>query len=711
MHRGPAGWVAPGHQLNAGMRVAELGRGIAVSYAGKLLLDQGAQVLKIDDGDPLRHWSAATPDEPVRGDGALWSFLQQGKRVVGADAAQDLDVDVVLTSTGFDGAAPVVVHVTSFGTDGPLAGTLANEFTLQAWCGLMSACGTKDTSPLPMGAGLGEWAAGATAALAAMAARRAGGSVTVDVAALDVMAVCLNNYPALYRDFTGNVAALSRGGDWPSVVRCKDGWVGLCLFTAQQWADFAAMAERPDLSEDERCLSMAARSRNRAFVESAIRPWLAEHTTADIVELGGLFRVPVAFIGTGESVFDLEHLVARGVFVDHPAGFRRPRSPIRRQADEPDVDVAVPSRRRPLEGVRVVDLTAFWAGPYTTHLLATLGADVIKVESPNRPDGMRFATVKAAGDDDWLEYGPTFPRHQPRQAFGDDRLLHHRGPSSAAAPGRDRRRRGRELHAARHGRDGLGYDQLRQVKPDLIMLRQPGFGLDGPWANHAAFAQTMEQTSGIAWLTGIPEGEPLVRSTIDPITGIHGAFAVVAALERRAATGRGELLEVPMIEVALNVAAEPVVTWSATGHRMDRQGARGPRAVPQGVYRCSDDGGSGSSTSTEQWVALAVETDEQWQALAELVGWGNDLATRADRRARHDEIDARLAVWFANRPRDVTADALLAAGIPAAPVWDQMRQDELPQLQAPRVQPDAAPIRSSARCSTRRPACGQRSST
>ncbi len=657
------------------MRVAELGRGIAVSYAGKLLLDQGAQVVKVDDSDPLRHWSAATPDEPVRGDGALWSFLQQGKRVVDADAGPDLDVDVVLTSAGFDGAAPVVVHVTPFGSDGPLAGTIANEFTLQAWCGLMSACGTKDTSPLPMGAGLGEWAAGATAALAAMAARRAGSNVTVDVAALDVMAVCLNNYPALYREFTGNVAALSRGGDWPSVVRCKDGWVGLCLFTAQQWADFAAMAERPDLSEDERCLSMAARSRNRAFVESAIRPWLAEHTTAEIVELGGLFRVPVAFIGTGESVFDLEHLVARDVFVDHPAGFRRPRSPIRRQADEPDVEVASPPRRRPLQGIRVVDLTAFWAGPYTTHLLATLGADVIKVESPNRPDGMRFATVKAAGEDNWLEYGPTFHGTNPGKrsvtidfSTADGRALLLRLVVATAdvvvenfTP--------RVMDGM-----GLGYDQLRQVKPDLIMLRQPGFGLDGPWANHAAFAQTMEQTSGIAWLTGIPEGEPLVRSTIDPITGIHGAFAVVAALERRAVTGRGELLEVPMIEVALNVAAEPVVTWSATGHRMDRQGARGPRAVPQGVYRCGDDAGA------EQWVALAVETDEQWQAMAALIGWGGDLATRAERRARHDEIDERLAAWFADRLRDATADELLGAGIPAAPVWDQMRQDELPQL-------------------------------
>ncbi len=671
-----------------GVTVAEVGPGVAVSYAGKLLRDQGASVVKFDDGDPLRHWSAATPDQPLTGDGALWSFLQSGKEIRGGPASGvDLrQVDVVLTSAGWDGDTgsdgdAVVVHVTPFGLDGPLAGRVANEFTLQAWCGLMSACGTAGSPPLPMGAGVGEWAAGATAALAAVVARRAGGA-TVDVSALEVMAVCLNNYPALYRDFTGNVAALSRGGDWPSVVQCKDGWVGLCLFTSQQWADFAAMTERPDLREDDRCTSMGARGRNREFVQAAIRPWLAEHTAAEIVELGGLFRVPVAFIGNGESVFELAQLQEREVFVDSLAGFRQPRSPIHHhpsggssdsgdQARTEPMTPAVPKKPRPLEGIRVIDFTAFWAGPYTTHLLATLGADVIKIESPTRPDGMRFATVKAVTEPDWMEYSPTF---------------HGTNPGKRSVVIDFSTEEGRELvlrliatadvvveNFTPRVMDGvgLGYNDLLKIKPDLIMLRQPGFGLDGPWANHAAFAQTMEQMSGVGWLTGMPEGEPLVRSTIDPITGIHAAFAIVAALEHRAATGRGELLEVPMIEVALNVAAEPIVTWSATGHRLDRQGTRGPRAVPQGVYRCS---------GAEQWVALAVENDQQWQALSGIVGWGEQLTTRTERRAHHDEIDERLATWFAGRARDEAATVLLDAGVPAAPVWDQMHQDELEQL-------------------------------
>jgi crotonobetainyl-CoA:carnitine CoA-transferase CaiB-like acyl-CoA transferase len=127
-----------------------------------------------------------------------------------------------------------------------------------------------------------------------------------------------------------------------------------------------------------------------------------------------------------------------------------------------------------------------------------------------------------------------------------------------------------------------------------------------------------------------------------------------------------------MVEVALNVAAEPVVTYSADGVRLDRQGNRGPGAAPQGIYATAGD---------EQWVALAVSTDAQWEALVGLVGrpaWSG--LGRAERRARHDELDEGLLAWFAGRDRDATVELLLDGGVPAAPVWDQNLQDRLPQL-------------------------------
>ena len=328
-----------------------------------------------------------------------------------------------------------------FGADGPLAGTPASEFTLQAWCGLMSGCGTLETPPLQMGIAHGQWAAGAVAAMAR--ARRAcatpgapAPAPTVEVSALEVMAVCLNNYPPLYRQFTGSVSFMSRSGDWPQVVRCKDGWIGLCVFTPQQWSDFAAMIGREDLSADDRLNSMGGRGRNRELAESVVRPWLETHTPEEICELGELFRVPVALVGNGRDVLAMDHFVEREVFVERPEGFVAPRSPflcrrrrcarwrprrrwvpttarrVRDAADGRGHGGAVEAGARST-ACTVLDLTAFWAGPACTHQLATLGADVLKIESPTRPDGMRFATVQPPTDPDWMEFGPTFHGTNP----------------------------------------------------------------------------------------------------------------------------------------------------------------------------------------------------------------------------------------------------------------------------------------------------------
>ena len=663
-----------------GLRVLEATDGIAGAYAGKLLRDQGAHVTKVDVDSRLQHWSAASPDAPVSGTGALAAFLDAGKHA--NDGTHDFDVVITEGRSVVTWGPATQVHIEPFGSEGPLAEVPASEFTLQAWCGLMSGCGTPQTPPLQMGILHGQWATGAVAAMAALAgvrsARATGRAPSIEVSALEVMAVVLNNYPPLYRQFTGSVSFMSRSGDWPQVVPCKDGWIGLCVFTPQQWSDFAAMIGREDLSADERLNSMGGRGKNRALAESVVRPWLETHTIAEICELGELFRVPVAQVGNGRDVLTMDHFVERGVFVEHPDGFVAPRSPFLVTPSHSRVKAArrASSDPLPLAGVTVVDLTAFWAGPACTHQLATLGADVIKVESPTRPDGMRFATVRPPTEPDWMEYGPTF---------------HGTNPGKRSITIDFSKPEGREivLRLVERadvvvenftprvlGNVGLEYDDLVARCPDVILLRMPAFGLDGPWRDRPGFAQTTEQVSGIAWMTGEAGGEALVRSTIDPIAGIHGAFAVLAALEERARTGTGQQIEMPMAEVAMNVAAEPIVTWSAYGTLLEREGDRGAPGTPQGVYACPGD---------EQWVALSITSDDEWAALVDELGdpeWALDpeLATGAGRRARHDEIDTLLSEWFATQDRDDVVARLLDGGVLAAPVWDQMIQDELPQL-------------------------------
>nr|WP_066914406.1 CoA transferase [Mycobacterium interjectum] len=193
-----------------------------------------------------------------------------------------------------------------------------------------------------------------------------------------------------------------RGAEVPSIEPAKDGYVGITMVTGQQWLDFCAMVECPQLEEIEQLRFQIGRWAYRDLIREQIGPWLAERTVAEIVELGQLFRLPIAALGNGSTIRDLEYVTQRNVFARNPAGFNQPRppwlmsecgpAPLRAAPapgeadDEPAWEASGsepdPARRGlPLEGVRIVDLTAFWAGPAATHLLAAFGADVIKVAS------------------------------------------------------------------------------------------------------------------------------------------------------------------------------------------------------------------------------------------------------------------------------------------------------------------------------------------
>jgi crotonobetainyl-CoA:carnitine CoA-transferase CaiB-like acyl-CoA transferase len=206
---------------------------------------------------------------------------------------------------------------------------------------------------------------------------------------------------------------------------------------------------------------------------------------------------------------------------------------------------------------------------------------------------------------------------------------------------------------------------LLAANPAAVVVRMPAFGLEGPWRDRVGFAPTIEQVSGMAWLTGFPDGPPISpRGACDPLAGVHAAFAVLTALERRDRTGEGLLVEVPMIEVAVNVTAEQVLEYQRTGELPLREGNRGPRAAPQNVYPCA---------GTEAWVALAVATERQWDALRDVLGrpaWADraEFASHEVRRRHHDELDRMLAGWCGGQDVGALVARLVAAGVPAAQV-------------------------------------------
>ena len=153
---------------------------------------------------------------------------------------------------------------------------------------------------------------------------------------------------------------------------------------------------------------------------------------------------------------------------------------------------------------------------------------------------------------------------------------------------------------------GLGWPVIQSINPRAILVRMPAFGLSGPWRDHTGFAQTMEQLTGLAWITGHPGDQPRIqRGPCDPLAGTHAAFATLVALAERERTGIGHLVECAMVEGALNAAAEQIVEHGAHDVVLQREGNRAPHAAPQNLYACR---------GRERWLALSVETDAQWQA-------------------------------------------------------------------------------------------------
>jgi crotonobetainyl-CoA:carnitine CoA-transferase CaiB-like acyl-CoA transferase len=488
----------------------------------------------------------------------------------------------------------------------------------------------------------------------------------------------------------------------PSIEPARDGWVGLATVTGQQWKDFCALIGREDLGEDPRFLNGTLRMQHVGFLHEIIHAWTREHTIDEIVELASAMRIPVSPIGDGRTLPRFDHVVARAVYVAHPGGFLQPRPPYRLGDASPrppgpapaigehteEILTALGTRppaaprggdapAPPLGGLRVIDLTAFWAGPIATCYLASMGADVVKVESVQRPDGMRFAGTIGPHTQPMWEWCPVFAGANTGKrdvTLCLDReegiALLHRLAATADVLVENFSPRVLENF-------GITWDALHELNPRLIMVRMPAFGLDGPWRDRTGFAMTIEQVSGLAWITGYADMPLVLRGACDPVGGMHAVFALYLALEERSRTGCGQLVEVPLVECALNVAAEQVIEHSAYGTLLCRDENRGPYAAPQGLYRCAAGGA---------YIALAVTTDAQWSALRTLLGaprWARDdvLGTAAGRRAHHDEIDRGIHAWLADREAAAAVEELCAAGIPAACVMNAHDLMPNPQLE------------------------------
>jgi crotonobetainyl-CoA:carnitine CoA-transferase CaiB-like acyl-CoA transferase len=636
------------------VHVVDLTEGIAGAYCAKLLTDLGADVVFAKPiADPL------------------FTYLRTSQRHASDTAGWLASADIVLV--GEPGHAPagvdplVTLSITPVGHGGPDDGMVLTDEALQARSGSLASHGHANRPPLPVGGRLGEFVAGAYAALgAATAWRRASRTGTpevVDVSMLEAMHMTFVIVPTLMARFPGGRMGSARWVMIPGNEPTGDGrYVGITTVTEQQWKSLAHVIGRDDMAADTELGTMIGRFRRAREVNDALRSWTGARPADEVVAACVEARVPAVIVGNGAELPRFDHVIARDLLVSQPGEqWIRPRAPFRfhgvadrelvapREADRGEVwpvraHVATPEKvgERPLAGVKILDFTAFWAGPAATAWLAAMGADVIKVEAVQRPDGIRFsATVRPQEDPKFYEMsavfhsanlgkrGITLDLGQPEGLDLARRLI-------ARADVVVENFTPRVLEGF-----GLDYDAVRAVRPDVVMVRMPAFGLDGPWRDRPGFAQTMEQITGMAWVTGYEGGPPIIPGgPVDPMVGAHAALAIVAALEYRARTGEGQLVEVPLLEVAAAVTAEQVIRYAIDETLLDRRGTGG-------VYATMGD---------DAWVAVDLASDPM----------------PAEERAE----------WCGTREGDAAAAELRASGIPAAVVGPGYAMLDDPQMKA-----------------------------
>ncbi|MGE3856893.1 MAG: CaiB/BaiF CoA transferase family protein [Dehalococcoidia bacterium] len=684
--------------------------------------------------------AAAHPDDSV-----LFAYLGAGKRsavldlttaegvararalVDGADVVIDSGAPGRLAALGLDLAAMsearpalVVLQISPYGQDGPRAGWRASAVSAFATGGQMAACGDPDMPPLKTAghqafyfAGLHGFASTLTALYAAHATG-VGDRLDLSIQELHVAGI------------EGQMAnALARGGDsaritgnnmyaqW-GIQPCADGYIGIAAMPRQSFSVYDAIGH-PEFKDDPAFASGWSPAANEVL--SALIPaWTMERTAEDIFRIGSEVRAPFSRILTPRELYEWPHLAEIGFWkqVDHPRLGRHPlpSGPIQFDGTQPGsyrgenrrapllgehTDAVLAEAPRPTStpaptpegqeapalpfaGLRVVDVSQVWAGPYATRLLADMGAEVVKIEGPTYPDPIR--TMSGARTVPEINQVPYF------NEYGRNKLgvsLDLKQPEGVEALRKLIRTADVFIENWSSGvadRQGLGYEDVKRLKPDIIYVSMPGFGHVGSDASRIGFGPTIEQMGGLAALQGY-EGRAPHRSAIsygDPIAGTTAAAGVALALLRRQRTGEPAYVMVAQRDGIAGLISEYVIGEVLGCPLPMRIGDRDAHFAPSNAYPAADGpdrpimdiNGNPIGAVRDRWLTLTVDSDAAWGALRGIIDDARlddpAYATRAGRAAAHDAIDAVIAEWSAVRDAEESAARLQAAGVIAAPI-------------------------------------------
>jgi len=320
----------------------------------------------------------------------------------------------------------------------------------------------------------------------------------------------------------------------------------------------------------------------------------------------------------------------------------------------------------PLEGVRILDFTWAWAGPHATLLLAFLGAEVIKVESRRRLDHTRLRSLMT---------GPIMTSPDHSVIFNDlnagklSLTLNLSQPKAVEIAKRVAQISDVVTENMRPGvmeRLGLGYDDLKAVKPNIIMLSSSAVGATGPERTYAGYAPTFAAMGGLAYITGHPDDPPMPLSgAVDLRVGTTSAFAILAALHYRARTGKGQHIDLSSTEAVSTLIGHTFMDYSMNSRVQTRAGNRDQLMAPHNCYPCLGE---------DKWVTIAVACQEEWDALRRLVGDSRledeRFADAASRWQNQEALDQIIGEWTASHSQEEVTQALQKVGVAAMPLLD-----------------------------------------
>lgn len=320
-------------------------------------------------------------------------------------------------------------------------------------------------------------------------------------------------------------------------------------------------------------------------------------------------------------------------------------------------------RSQLLKGIRVVDLSMGWAGPLAARNLADMGAEVLKVESCARFDWWRGWEPTQ----EWLD------ANEAERAIAFNMVNRNKLDVTLDLATDRGRKLLLDLVAVSDvvvenyssgvlPKLNLQCEVLKQVNPELVMMSMPAFGSTGPWKEYRAYGSTTEQASGLPHLTGEGHWSPTMIHVAlgDAVAGLNGAAALLTALRHRKRTGQGQIMDLSQSECLFPLAAHGIVEQSVTGKAPKRLGNRSSQFAPHGVYRCAGD---------DRWLAIQVQTDEQWSALATEIGLNDErFAMSHGRLANQAEIDRVISAWLADRECREAMHLLQARKVPAGVV-------------------------------------------